>query len=42
MTASVMQAFEQLTISYIDLNQPVSARREDLRRGFYFECCCPR
>ena len=42
MTALVMQAGEHLTISYIDLNLPVSARREELRRGFYFECHCSR
>ena len=37
-----MQAGEELTISYIDVGQPRSARRRALRSSFFFLCACNR
>ncbi|BDA44739.1 probable N-lysine methyltransferase SMYD2 at C-terminar half [Coccomyxa sp. Obi] len=33
---------EELTISYIDLGLPPSARCDELRKNFFFECTCDR
>ncbi|KAN0004671.1 hypothetical protein ACTFIU_001909 [Dictyostelium citrinum] len=33
---------EQLTISYIELDQPTQDRRDELKYGYYFDCICPR
>ncbi|EOD10686.1 hypothetical protein EMIHUDRAFT_215475 [Emiliania huxleyi CCMP1516] len=35
-------AGEPLTISYIDANRPVHARRKDLSDHYHFTCDCPR
>ncbi|KAK9811310.1 hypothetical protein WJX72_001575 [[Myrmecia] bisecta] len=37
-----VKAGEELTISYIDLELPRSARREALKAGFFFDCNCSR
>jgi hypothetical protein len=37
-----MQAGEELTISYIDVDQPRSARRHALHSSFFFLCTCDR
>lgn len=37
-----VQAGDELTISYIDLELPRSARREALKRHFNFDCVCTR
>ena len=38
----VVQVGDELTISYIDLDVPRSARRASLRRLFHFDCDCER
>ncbi len=38
----VVQEGEELTISYIDLGLPPSARGDELRKNFFFECTCDR
>ena len=44
MTHAMMcvQEGAELTISYIDINLPLSARRHELQRNFFFLCTCPR
>ena len=37
-----MQAGEPLTISYIDLELPRSARQLELKTCFFFDCKCVR
>lgn len=37
-----IQKNEQLTISYIDVEMPVSQRRQRLGFSYGFECGCPR
>ncbi len=37
-----LQEGAELTISYIDINLPVSARRRELQRNFFFLCRCFR
>ena len=37
-----MQAGEALTISYIDLELPRSARQLELKTSFFFDCKCVR
>lgn len=31
-----------MNISYIDISLPLSARRQELQRNFFFLCKCPR
>uniref|UniRef100_A0A6A7GA76 Histone-lysine N-methyltransferase ASHR1 n=1 Tax=Hirondellea gigas TaxID=1518452 RepID=A0A6A7GA76_9CRUS len=33
---------EELTIGYVELGCPTSIRRAELRKGYFFECECPR
>ncbi|KAM9971991.1 hypothetical protein ACTFIW_011981 [Dictyostelium discoideum] len=33
---------DQLTISYIELDQPIQDRKDELKYGYYFDCICPR
>lgn len=33
---------EMITIRYIDVNQPLAKRREELKETFYFDCTCSR
>ena len=37
-----LQEGAELTISYIDVNLPLSARRRELQRNFFFHCRCFR
>jgi hypothetical protein len=37
-----MQEGDELTISYIDVGLPLSARRDELRKNFFFVCSCER
>lgn len=39
---SAAQAGEALTISYIDLELPRSARQLELKTSFFFDCKCSR
>lgn len=37
-----IEAEEMITIRYIDINQPVMQRRQELKDTFYFDCTCTR
>ena len=39
---AALQAGEPLTISYIDLELPRSARQLELKSNFFFDCKCTR
>ena len=41
-STSDLQEGAELTISYIDINLPVSARRRELQHNFFFLCRCFR
>jgi hypothetical protein len=37
-----IQSGDEVTISYIDTNLPVSARQQELSSNYYFRCACSR
>ena len=41
-TIREIQAEEEVLVSYVDLCQPTEVRKERLRYGYGFECCCER
>lgn len=41
-TAGQISAGAELTVSYVELDQPVAARRQALRRQYSFDCNCVR